>query len=122
MTQKERLIDLLIENETRDTPEGAENEMQERADFLRPWAEKCADYLLSNGVIVPPFRIGEDVYCISPFRLLADRIRKDQPFRIDFDEEKGFVFVTFTGVFYENEVFKTKEEAEAALKEMDEHD
>ena len=104
MTQKERLVELLL---------------TKLFMFSVIDCERIADHLLQNGVIVPPFMIGEDVYCIKPWKLLPDRIQKDQPYRIDYDEDKGFVFVTFTGVFYENEIFKTKEEAEAALKELE---
>lgn len=32
----------------------------------RNWAEVIADYLLENGVIVPPCKIGDAVYVIEP--------------------------------------------------------
>lgn len=49
MTQKERLVELII------------NSVDGCAKY---WAEIIADHLLSNGVIVPPCKVGDVVYLI----------------------------------------------------------
>ena len=50
MTQKEKLIELIIESVR---------------GCARNWAEVIADYLLTNGVIVPPCKVGDTVYAIA---------------------------------------------------------
>lgn len=120
MTQKERLIDI-IQNSV--------------GGCARNWAEIIADGLLSNGVIVPPVKVGQTVYTEISMRGWYFR-SKDRPYsaKVVFiglnDSEKmgGGLF----NVVYEKDdgcmwqfnfsdigktVFLTKEEAEAALKE-----
>ena len=36
-------------------------------DWGTTGAEALADYLLTNGVIVPPCNVGDTVYCINTF-------------------------------------------------------
>lgn len=50
MNQRDRLIDLIIKS-----VDGC----------ARNWAETIADYLLANGVIVPPCKVGDKVYVPS---------------------------------------------------------
>lgn len=80
-----------------------------------------ADYLLANGVIVPPCKVGDKVYCIvEGFDVVMDgHIRQ-------FIVAEG-IFVDcvirgyFSQVFHSSKigekVFLTREEAEAKLKE-----
>ena len=82
----------------------------------RHWAELIADHLLAEGVIVPPCKVGQTVYCIR-----YDKARKP------FVKPLGVLSVTICGkgeftIFTTREdmlgktVFLTKEEAERALE------
>lgn len=57
MTQKERLVQLII-----DSVNGC----------ARNWAEVIADHLLANGVIVPPCKDGDTVYVLD---IIADNCK-----------------------------------------------
>lgn len=83
------------------------------------WAEHFADYLLTNGVIVPPCKVGDTVYCIR-----YDKARKP------FVKPLGVLSITAYGkgkftVFTTKEdlwcvtAFPTREEAEKTLKEAE---
>ena len=52
MTERERLIELLCS-----APLGSKTFEQQ---YYKSTITKIADYLLANGVIVPPFKIGDD--------------------------------------------------------------
>ena len=80
----------------------------------RRWAEIIADYLLANGVIVPPCKVGQTVY----------------EFDYDFEREEtyvvdttvtGFAIITFEEIHSFRQIGKTvflsKEDAEKALAE-----
>lgn len=78
-----------------------------------------ADYLLANGVIVPPCKVGDTVYFTKAhFGFLptpkAEKIRKIELYDID------VIFRTESRAFNDkaigSTVFLTKEEAEKALK------
>ena len=101
MTDRERLIELL--------------------DIIIQPGEKTlgdiADHLLSNGVVVSPYKVGETVYWYSIYNRLAeakivalDGAAKARVGKIDFEYE---LFADDLG----KTVFLTKEEAEQALKE-----
>lgn len=103
MTDRERLIELL--NKV------GENVLKFPTDNF---IESLADYLLSNGVIVPPCKVGDTIYIIV-----------EQPAH---SQRKYFRFIKKTILTYQNlervlrdigkTVFLTKEEAEKALEEM----
>jgi hypothetical protein len=78
------------------------------------WAEVIADYLLANGVIVPPCKVGDTVYQVDGVRIYESTI----------DE---ITYTARTTIYYTNgiafddraigaSIFLTKEEAEKALK------
>lgn len=80
----------------------------------RHWAEIVADYLLANGVIVLPCKVGDTVYQMDGVRIyeltiLDISLHKNKPYyeteSIDFDDNA-----------IGKTVFLTKEEAEQALK------
>ena len=77
--------------------------------------EYCADYLIAKGVIVPPCKVGDTVYCIRNGRWGALRVRFFQVYEDTIlcaaDSDRWF-FASELG----KTVFLTKEEAEAALK------
>ena len=89
--------------------------------------EEIADYLLENGVIVPPCKVGQIVYQIQPTR---KRVQAYEVTAYKFNGRSYFfswVLKDREG-FYENvegfsdiqigkTVFLTREEAEKALKE-----
>lgn len=50
MTERERLVELIIESVR---------------GCARNWAEVIADHLLANGVIVPPCKVGDAVYIVD---------------------------------------------------------
>lgn len=88
-----------------------------------------ADYLLANGVIVPPCKVGDIVYIISRGDIVDIKIVSIQYInkRIDISgrNEKYFGYSTIT-LDSKNEVGKkwytTKEEAEKALERMENHE
>ena len=61
MTQKEQLIELLLQAETEADKQGFCN-----CFVSRPKAECIADHLLENNVIVPPCKVGDMVYVLEP--------------------------------------------------------
>lgn len=100
MTDRDRLIDILMRN-----PGGAYT------------FEDFADYLLQNGVIVPPCKVGDTVYRIYTRSWIGE------------DKVSHFL-MTECGLHYVDDkgretscdkfvktVFPTREEAEKALKE-----
>lgn len=109
MTEREQLIELL-KNVPRNT---------------RAFYDQFADYLLANGVIVPPCKVGDTVYILAGHN--GHKYEKDicEGFYIGND---GVVQVRVRnmkgnhgtyGVIGET-VFLTSEEAEKALEEMEE--
>lgn len=106
---RERLIELLLNSEVFNDADG-------KAD-----AKCLADYLLANGVIVPPCKVGDMVYRIAD----VDKTIKE--------ERVGEIHLEFTiddGTGWHNvwwlkeynigvTTFLTKEEAEQALKERE---
>ena len=108
MTDKDRLIEVIS-----------------KVQYLGGLEEKVADYLLANGVIVPPCKVGDKVYIIGTF---TGQLITNQVVAIVYGESGLFLMLeSFTVVLVEKQlgktVFLTKEEAEAKLKELgkDEH-
>ena len=119
MTERERLIELMTQ---------AENEELSLLEFEK---KILADYLLANGVIVLPVKVGDTVYyildgfiepCTVETIFLSDYTDKDgncsYMAEIHFDRE-GCPYVS-TGIYFTGigkTVFLTREEAEQALKD-----
>ena len=81
------------------------------------FAEDIADYLLENGVIVPPVKVGDVVWLISD----NGQYVFDTDVEIVFCDRDGIYIETirndvFTEVDFGKTVFLTKEEAEVALR------
>ena len=105
MTDRERLIDLMIEAKRTDPETGS------FTDYL-------ADYLLEHGVIVLPCKVGDTVYHVFPKKgIQTNTVRQ---IRIG---SCGMNIFDFNGFFEPSDfgktVFLTREEAEKALKERD---
>ena len=78
------------------------------------WAGLIADYLLKNGVIVPPCKVGDTVYNVLPIKLILEE--KVERFYVRAQTDKGIIPIDMFG----KTVFLTKQEAEQALKARDE--
>ena len=78
------------------------------------YTENLADYLIENGVIVPPCKVGDKVYQTDFVRIYESTINE-----VTYTENK-VIYVTENIVFDENaigkSIFLTREEAEQALK------
>lgn len=92
----------------------------------RHWAEVIADYLLANGVIVPPCKVGDKLFAISQMRdkrILpfvneheATSIKIGKRKCVVYHEKDGFIKI-FKQDDFGKTVFLTRKEAEQALKE-----
>lgn len=100
MTERERLIELISD-----------------AQYLGGLEEKIADHLLFNGVIVPPCDIGDEIYCVAG----KDMIYKTICYAFSRDAFDNLTIIDeFNGYHLAKQVFLTREEAEAVLKEREE--
>ena len=140
MTERERLIELLMQGDIAAAKQGVFN-----CCMCRREAETIADYLLENGVIVPPVKMGDIVYIDNaPHNVVHITIEEDGisycakydcdeyecckecPFakEISFGEVimcEGNEYHEFTASDIGKTVFLTREEAEKALKECEEN-
>ena len=117
MNERERLIELLMQGELEADKQGIFNCSQSKRK-----AEIIADFLIGNGVILPPVKIGEVVYEIYDDEIIEARIN-----RIDIYEDVVDIY-TQTEIFDDDEwfsltdigktVFLTREEAENKLEEI----
>ena len=82
--------------------------------------ENLADYILTNGVIVPPCKVGDKVYRISMKNSrMTKYIQETTISRIAIDNEGIWLFCACNPIarcVFGKTVFLTKEEAEQALK------
>lgn len=80
----------------------------------RNWAETIANYLLENGVIVLPVKVGDTVYQTDGIRIYESEIKEIIICNhIIFYETSG---IAFDKSAIGTSIFLTKEEAEQALK------
>ena len=112
MTDRDRLIELQIK---------AYKEWQANTNMETSVAEFVADYLLANGVIVPPCYIGQEIWYLcehydgsveiekGKISMLQQKVDKSWKFRITINSSVWDFKVDDIGVRY----FLTKEEAEA---------
>ncbi len=83
--------------------------------------EYVADYLLANGVIVPPCKVGDTVYTIFEGKIEALKIihtyieENTKCIQIHYDAENKFLKMPFAYCHIGKSIFLTKEEAEQAL-------
>ena len=99
MNDRDRLIELLTK------------------EVARPKAYALADHLLANGVIVPPCKVGQTIYYISFGKVYKSKCHAITQHKnslqihlYDYDGDKA--------IYPAKKVFLTKEEAERALKEL----
>ena len=94
MTDRERLIDLMIEAKRTEPETGS-------------FTEYLADYLLEHGVIVLPCKVGDTLYCESAIKGHITYLKAPDLEWI-FENRESF----------RKEIFLTREEAEKALEKM----
>lgn len=81
-------------------------------DFMS--LERIADYLLANGVIVPPCKVGQTVYFKNEY---FNTIVSGEAEHIRISRNGITVHTADNHHLWADEVFLTREEAEAKLKE-----
>lgn len=123
MTERERLIELIRQ--------GMKKHEVTIENYVIPTSDYLADYLLENGVVVLPCKVGDTVYWIDKDCLMCnhfkeycscDRDPEGSLFDVDYDKdckysisEKPFNYALLN--YIGKTVFLTKEEAEKALEE-----
>lgn len=95
MTDRERLIDLMIEAKRTEPETGS------FTDYL-------ADYLLKHGVIVLPCKVGDTLYCESAIKG-----------HVTYLKAPDLEWIFENREIFGKEIFLTREEAERALKERE---
>lgn len=111
MTDRERLINLL-EQEKAFSRYITDDERR----------EQLADYLLENGVIVLPCKVGDTVYKFCPYCIICARLHTDPKFCGEL-KECGTLGIEEIEFEYNHipeigkTIFTTRAEAEKALKE-----
>ena len=95
MTNRERLIYLMIEAKRTDPETGS-------------FTEYLADYLLEHGVIVLPCKVGDTLYCESAIKG-----------HITYLKAPDLEWIFENREIFGKEIFLTREEAERALKERE---
>ena len=133
MTDRERLIELLKQVNF-DFSEECVACSEDGYKVMPMLEEFFADHLLSNGVIVPPCKVGDVIYitsCDSPTKIEETRVAQIKikvkengkiSYRISAPcvyDDWGDGHWTFCAFEFGKTVFLTKEEAEKALKESE---
>ena len=91
------------------------------------YTENLADYLLANGVIVPPCKVGDTVYEIGIGKLSGQKTIKQSKVTAIKISDKLTITLDYTTNFYDTDIGRwlfvgknAKEEAEQALRKEDE--
>ena len=98
---RDRLVELL-------------NDFQVWDDYISN--EDIADYLLANGGIVPPCKVGDTVYCLET---IGNEIEDYVVQNVGITATQGGWGIERSFNAFGKTVFLTKEEAEQALKERE---
>lgn len=83
---------------------------------------RLADYLLANGVIVPPCKVGQTVYCIRYDKARKPFVKPLGVLSVTMYGKGGFTIFTTKEDTFGKTVFLTQEEAEKALAERSENE
>lgn len=129
MNDRDRLIGLITNADTYDSYE-CKLCTQKDTSCIRCGAEKLTDYLLANGVIVTPCKVGDKLFVISQMRdkrilpfvneYEATSIKLGKRKCVVYHEKDGFIKI-FKQDDFGKTVFLTKEESERALKEREQN-
>lgn len=106
MTMRERLIELLNDWGNKEN------------DGVR--AESMTDYLLANGVIVPPCKVGDVVYVEYHGQIKTGTVLEGHFYLQSADTLTVYLRGGTYKEYYIDDVYRTKEEAEQALRKEDE--
>lgn len=118
MTERERLIGLINAKQVY----GIDQDQPKRHDMLLLDNEDLADYLLANGVIVPPCKVGDSCYPLPSYRtpLVERKISRitysKRNVIIGYYENDGQYRPPLRTRTLGEDVFLTREEAEKALE------
>ena len=123
MTERERLIELL-NNKIDYGVKVIESQMDDRNNFHDiKTNDLVADYLLANGVIIPPCKVGDTVYEICLGKLSGQKTIKQSKVTAIKITDKLTITLDYTTNFYDTDIGSwlfvgnnAKEEAEKALK------
>ena len=94
-------------------------------DSLCNHIERQVDYLLANGVVALPCKVGQLVYCIIRGTYHC-QLMHGTVLRVEISKDRGSFYVSINGYFGQHytftdvgkNVFFTREEADRALKEV----
>ena len=116
---RERLTDLIKQGDKKfaDKYEGKIGELMSHIDEVFGFV---ADYLIANGVVVPPCKVGDKVYRISASSGARIKyIQETKVSRIAIDNEGIWIFCTCNPIaktVFGKTVFLSREDAEKALR------
>ena len=115
MTQKEKLMELLEEEKS--IPKYLTDDERR---------ERLADHLLENGVVVPPVKVGDTVYCIVNLKVKPIKVTEISQKASRSGTNLGWGIIA-NGIRYKfssigKTVFLSQNEAEQALKERRDKD
>lgn len=116
MTSREKLIELL------DKKQYQGNAVETSMNYIQN--SELADYLLENGVIVLPCKVGDTVYFLArSLYTKNEKVKSGKVFRMAITEKGIDLFVNnhSAKLPYGKRSFLTKEEAEAKLKESEQN-
>ena len=115
MTERERLVELIKNGFfTKPVYEALCTNKRKACDFL-------ADYLLENGVIVPPVKVGDTVYIFERGSYIIPLCGQGKPHWEIKIEKCSFKYWLLDNHKFGVNMFFTREEAEKALKESEEN-
>ena len=117
MTDRDRLIELLKKAEDKYCDICAECAEDLGYEDHETFEDFFAEYLLANGVIVPPCKVGDKVYQTDGVRIYESEVKEIYQDRI------ATIIYDTTGIAFDERaigksIFLTKEEAEEKLKEL----
>ena len=115
MTDRDRLVEI-FQNRTKDSC---------HLNGLYEWADDIADYLISNGIIMPPCKVGDTVYFDTYLHGHSVGVRPHKVIKVKSvimtEPSKGGIGAEIPDWSFGESVFLTREEAEKALKERDDN-
>ena len=115
MTDRDRLIELLAQKQDYGVELGAHRAIIDN-DVL-------ADYLIANGVIVPPCNVGDKVYFDTYLHGDSVGVQSRKVINVKYvittEPSKGGIGAEIPGYAFGETVFLTREEAEKKLKECE---
>ena len=119
-TDRDRLIKLLKKDNC-PSPYLCDAKCQ-YANLKRCYEARTADYLLANGVIVPPCKVGDKVYFDTYLHGDSVGVQSHKVINVKYvittEPSKGGIGAEIPDYAFGKTVFLTREEAEKALKEL----